>query len=497
MTKNVCKILKIKNKFNIFCFVALAAITIPAAAKNWIEDSADSLFESPTETVSKQFQPIHDIANCYDPSRLQNEVLTQFKITSNDPALQYKYCDNNNVVFQAIQALLYLKDLPPVLASNDEMDFGVLGTRPYEFLQSHINEIAFEIDGGDGCFQGTMAYIENRLPTMHICPWITKFDTLTNAGVFIHESRHVDGYPHVHCEHGPYQNFDRACDPSYQTLGSYGVGTEFEVKISRSQTINNAVRMSARGYAITDFMEHFNELPLNIRQGILLESGDNSVDFYDGHSRTPIIGARPINQVFFATSSTRAGFFNPDDLSIEYFQSKGVVLPPSKSGLQDELRNRISQADASTLLDMAFISDGACFLFPKHLHCFHIGNVASSFDVPLNGLLATSFVSIERSMIFNSGDVYLATDQGLLHRLPQFDQLRNSDPFDYPRAPGSLDVLSIAQINPSQEILMRSNHLLQVYDTRARNWQLIPGLESTPFKKMVGPYYWSEKLDSL
>lgn len=436
-------------------------------------------------------------ADCYNPSRIQNEVTPQFKVTFRDPNLQYRYCDPNNVMYQAFQALLYLKDLPQVAVATDESDQGILGNRPYDFLTSHISELSFEADGGRNCGYGTMAFVENQQPTIHICPWINNFDVLTNAGVFIHESRHVDGYPHVLCDHGPYRNSGFACDPSYQTRGSYAAGTEFEVKISRSESVNQATRLLAQGYAITDFMEHFNQLPLDIRQGLLLESSDNAVDFYDGQTRTAIIGSRPANQVFFSTSSMLAGFFNPDDLSVSYYQSRGRVIEPEKSNLEDELRFATPRSDAIDLLDVAAVGSGTCVLFPQHLHCFRLGDTASTFDVPLNGLEATSFVTIHQSIIFNEGDVYLATDAGALYLLPTFESLLKSDPSRYPRAPGSLDVLSIAQVGSGRELLLRSNHLLQLYDSNARIWKRVPGFETSWIKKMVGPYYWSPMLDQI
>ena len=433
--------------------------------------------------------------DCYDSSRVASEVQTQFKLTNNDPSLQYRYCDQKNIIFATFQALLYLKDLPAINVSNDDLDQGILGTHPYDFLTSHIQEIAFE-PNGENCATGTMAYINDQLPTMHVCPWMTNFDILTNAGVLIHESRHVDGFPHVYCDHGPYRTGPRACDPSYQTKGSYGTATEFEVKVSRSSTVNGAVRVNARGFAITDFMERFNALPFGIHQGILLESADNSVGFFDGSSLSPIIGPQKDNQVFFATSAARAGFYNPDNRSIAYYQANGQLVPPAKSSLQDEL-DRLSTSQTESLQDIAFIGDGTCFLLAQSLHCFRIGDDNSAFDVPLNGLRVSSFVAINESRIFRDGDVYLADMTGAIFQMPVYEQLRGSDPSHYPRAVTSLDLLAIAQISSNQEIVMRSNHQLQIFDSSSNTWTSISALGGRSFKRMIGPYFWSAQLGHL
>ncbi|MBX3020895.1 MAG: hypothetical protein KF799_04400 [Bdellovibrionales bacterium] len=142
--------------------------------------------------------------------------------------------------------------------SRDELFSGRFKNDWYGYLVGRISD--FQID--QDCPPGVVAYVSFFSTSMYVCPLALtpSFTALDRASVFMHEARHLDGYPHVTCSHGAREGLRGACDTRISDGGSYAVTVETYAQISKyAGGLHPALRAYARSAAIIHAEETFEE----------------------------------------------------------------------------------------------------------------------------------------------------------------------------------------------------------------------------------------------
>ena len=100
--------------------------------------------------------------------------------------------------------------------------------------------------------------------TMYVCTMMltSDFTSLDRASVFMHEARHIDGFPHTTCHEGPREGIRGACDFQISDGGSYAVSVETYAQIAKYATeVHPALRAYSRAAAVTYSDEAFVHTP--------------------------------------------------------------------------------------------------------------------------------------------------------------------------------------------------------------------------------------------
>lgn len=219
---------------------------------------------------------------CLDPQKA-NSVIEKFRWwnSKNTPLSDFSLCDSTSAVYKVVNALLVMKDLPPLNDRKDEFNFNIIDSPPLDFFSQRVTDIFFDDQRTSYCASGTtLAYVLIKTSVVHICPAILASSSTEVMKVLIHESRHTEGYGHVLCDHGDQSNSNiYACDQSYEIHGSYGIDTEFQVRLARTKEVPVEIRTEARLGAINRLLNRFNKYPAGVKEGIFGETNDGRLLF--------------------------------------------------------------------------------------------------------------------------------------------------------------------------------------------------------------------------
>lgn len=163
------------------------------------------------------------------------------------------YCYDGSETAHLIAGLMFMRETQfnlPMTPSKDELFSGKFASNWFNYFVGRINE--FEIDSG--CPKGVVAYVYafgGR--TMYACTaaLTDNFTGLDLASVFMHEARHIDGYPHVTCTKGPRAGIQGACDTRISDTGSYAVTVETYAQLARYAVgVHPAMKAYARSASV-------------------------------------------------------------------------------------------------------------------------------------------------------------------------------------------------------------------------------------------------------
>lgn len=170
------------------------------------------------------------------------------------------YCYDGSHKSHLIAGLMFMRETQfsmPMAPSKDDLFSGKFAGSWFNYFIGRINEM--EID--DGCPKGVAAYVYawgGR--TMYACTMMLSdnFTALDRASVFMHEARHIDGYPHMTCTKGPRQGIQGACDTRISDAGSYAVTVETYAQLARyALGIHPALKSYARSASVVYADEAF------------------------------------------------------------------------------------------------------------------------------------------------------------------------------------------------------------------------------------------------
>lgn len=218
-------------------------------------------------------------ANCVAKAELQ-EIASHFSqfrsIANND------FCYDGSQQSNLLQAIMFMRhtqypaNMPK---SSDELFSGKFASNWYDYFIGRIDEFSIP----SSCPKGVVAYVYSfGGKTMYVCPMgLTDiFSSLDRASVFMHEARHIDGFPHTTCSHGPRKGLQGACDDRISDGGSYAVTVETYSQLGNyAQDVHPALKAYARSSAVIYADEAF-ETAVKINRTQQLLVATHALDFY-------------------------------------------------------------------------------------------------------------------------------------------------------------------------------------------------------------------------
>lgn len=207
----------------------------------------DCVSQAEMREISSHFTQFRDLAKnefCYDGSQTSNLIATIMFM--------------RKTAFEA-----------DMKRSSDELFSGRFSQSWYNYFIGRINDL----DVQSNCPKGVGAYVYGFGNTMYICPMMLtdSFSSLDRASVFMHEARHIDGYPHTTCSKGARKGLRGACDVRISDGGSYAVTVETYAQLAKYATdLHPALKAYSLASAVTYADETF-EYPARVdRQAELL-----------------------------------------------------------------------------------------------------------------------------------------------------------------------------------------------------------------------------------
>lgn len=189
------------------------------------------------------------------------EHFTQFR----DLANKGEYCFDDSPTSHLLKGISFMRRTRfanPMPNSADELFRGGFKNDWYSYFVERITDFRIQ----PSCERGVIAYVYFWGTSMYVCPLALTdaFTALDRASVFLHEARHIDGYPHYTCSRGARLGMSGACDNQISEQGSYAVTVETYAQISRyAVDLNPALRAYARSMAVVYADEAFN-VPVKI-----------------------------------------------------------------------------------------------------------------------------------------------------------------------------------------------------------------------------------------
>lgn len=178
-----------------------------------------------------------------------------------------KYCFDGSQTSNLLATIMFMRKTAftaDMKRSSDELFSGRFSTSWYNYFVGRINDM----DVQDDCPKGMGAFVYGFGNTMYVCPMLLteNFSALDRASVFMHEARHIDGYPHTTCSKGARRGLQGACDTRISDGGSYAVTVETYAQIAKYATdLHPALKAYAMASAVTYADETF-EFPARVNR---------------------------------------------------------------------------------------------------------------------------------------------------------------------------------------------------------------------------------------
>lgn len=256
-----------KNTIKLFSVLIMAlGMSLSAAAQ--IE--VTPVVPSQDETVKAQCISAQDMT----------EIAKSFKQYQNLSGKEY--CFDGSQLSYLLAGLNYIRKLEfvePQVKSQDELFSGKFAQNWFGYFTTRIKTIAIEQNCPQGAIAYVMGFFHNN--TMHVCPigLTDSFTPMDLASVFMHEARHIDGFPHVMCSEGPRAGLSGACDKRISDGGSYAVTVETYSQLGQyGKNINPAYRAIAQASALIYGAESFQQpVKINTEEAFLALTEDKKI----------------------------------------------------------------------------------------------------------------------------------------------------------------------------------------------------------------------------
>lgn len=260
-------------------------------------------------------QPAAPSTDCISQKDLQ-DIASHFKQFAR--LASKEFCNDNSQTWHLLSSMMFMKRTafdPNMVKSKDDLFSGKFASDWFNYFIGRIDEIEIV----DQCEKGVIAYVYSfGGKTMYVCPLALteNFSSLDRASVFMHEARHIDGFPHITCSQGPREGIQGACDQKISDTGSYAVSVETYAQLAKyAQGLNPALRAYAKSSAVVYADEAF-ETPVQINRTeqliILTENLDFNV-LTVGTLKSEILGKSPLAGKIFKRAQHMV--LIPDDKS--------------------------------------------------------------------------------------------------------------------------------------------------------------------------------------
>lgn len=210
-------------------------------------------------------------ANAADPgcvdSKDIDEIVAAFSQFKHLKGKQFCYDKTDDSAL--IEAIMFMRNTQFETAmpqSPDDLFSGKFATSWWKYFIGRINKFSIQ----KNCPAGAAAYVMGLFggKTMYVCPLMLSgsMTALDRASIYMHEARHIDGFPHMTCTHGPRKGINGACDQRIKDGGSYAVTVETYAQLGQYATdIHPALQAYAKASSVVYANEAFEE-PVKIDQ---------------------------------------------------------------------------------------------------------------------------------------------------------------------------------------------------------------------------------------
>ncbi|AZZ37969.1 hypothetical protein CIK05_14540 [Bdellovibrio sp. qaytius] len=180
-----------------------------------------------------------------------------------------EFCNDNSQTAYLLAGIEFIRKVQftqPMTNSADQLFKNNFSGDWNKYLTNLIH--TFQIE--QSCPVGVIAFVYGffHQNTMHVCPaaLTNAFTPLDLASVFMHEARHIEGYPHTTCSQGPRAGLNGACDSKISDTGSYDVTVETYAQLGQyGKDINPAYRALAQASSFIYAAEAF-QTPVQINK---------------------------------------------------------------------------------------------------------------------------------------------------------------------------------------------------------------------------------------
>lgn len=290
---------------------------------------------------------------CIPQSEMQ-EIARSFKQFSN--LATKEYCFDGSQDSHLLAGIVFMRKTQfqnPMNKSRDDLFSGTFANNWWAYFTGRVTE--FSIDSG--CPKGVIAYVYSfGGSTMYACSaaLTDNFSPLDLASVFMHEARHLDGYPHITCSRGPRQGLQGACDTRISDTGSYAVTVETYAQLARyALDIHPALKAYARSASVIYADEAF-ENPVRIERAnrFVVMAKDKRFVAVSPNGNTQELGMAPELGKIVMRSQHMILF--PDDVNhnarFVFLRGEGEIV--SLAGDQAEEYNALSPANRPNMVDV-------------------------------------------------------------------------------------------------------------------------------------------------
>lgn len=440
---------------------------------------------------------------CLDKNRI-TKILGEYRWkvqTSQKTYKKFDYkdlCDaKNSVEYRVFEAILFLEDLKENPTRKlDDLDSGMIKTSFIEYFKSKPKTIIFDSPQEEICEgSDTMGYADTRRGALHICPSAGKVSALKMAEVLVHESRHLDesGFEHVTCSQGVYKNTGHAaCDSSFELGGAYAYTAEFFVRVSRALNVSDAVRAESRSLAYATYLYHFDKMPLGLKEGLFSQEENGRISFYDGTNVEPLFAVSPNHLMTLRFDSPT--FYDAQKGQVKSYYTPGVVID-TQGAYANEYRETFNENKRLSLVDIYYFTspDGmglySCRLFLTELVCMDSRSSMGAV-ISLSGITAKGFYLLQNKLaILDSNDE--------LTILPtNFADLKKKKFSEFQKVKMPFDFATQVKWNQSYFGLTKDGSV-QKMGLANKLLQPVQGFENLKIKKIIGPAFYSSKLNAL
>ncbi len=221
--------------------------------------SVTALAQTPTDVK------LPTAPSCISKSDM-TEIASDFKQFSD--LAGNEYCHDGSETANLLATLMFMRKnqfSAGMKPSQDELFSGKFAESWYTYFTDRIDNM--EVDSG--CPKGVAAYVYGfGGSTMYVCTAALNdnFSALDRASIFMHEARHIDGYPHMTCTKGARKGLQGACDTRISAGGSYAVTVETYAQLAKyGVELHPALRAYARASAVIYADETF-ETPAKVNR---------------------------------------------------------------------------------------------------------------------------------------------------------------------------------------------------------------------------------------
>ncbi len=328
------------------------------------------------------------------------------------------YCYDGSQTANLIQALEFMRTTKYASTMNnstDELFSGTFAQDWWTYFIGRINDIQIQ----SSCPKGVGAFVYSFGNTMYVCPMLLtdSFAALDRTSVMMHEARHIDGFPHITCAHGPRTGLQGACDQQISDHGSYAVTVETYAQLAAYATdIHPALRAYAASSAVVYADEAF-ETPAHVDRQPNFLVLTNSKEFYrlpaDGSSNLQRLGDAPA--LGHIVSRAQHLILYPDDkaLPAKYIFSKNEgEIQQAAGDIAVEYNGQTPQQRAE-LVDVHIGAQWTVRVYHNHLLFVCDPTSPATQDVILSGQVAGS-VLYPNGYDRAASSTFLITETGTL-----------------------------------------------------------------------------------